>query len=236
VIAQRFADVARYDVRRSDAPDDRDCSGPPVSSEVTLSDYRFGSILWEHASVLLLACSMLVLGASLVAVRPRSGAPQAPLAAGYLYLFGLTVWPFCVQVIDLVSGPRLWPFVIGDTANALFWGALLLMAASLPREGLPPLGVVIVCFLLPLVLHLVDVGVAMREPSELGKLARLITVSSAGSRVRRLRAASKPGLSLLSVTSDLKLSSSYRNSMVKHEPELHTCVASVSSSTTRLTN
>ena len=100
------------------------------------------------------------------------------------------------------------------------------MAASLPREGLPPLGVVIVCFLLPLVLHLVDVGVAMREPSELGKLARLITVSSAGSRVRRLRAASKPGLSLLSVTSDLKLSSSYRNSMVKHEPELHTCVAS----------
>jgi hypothetical protein len=143
-----------------------------------------------------------------------------------LYLFGLTVWPFGVQVIDLVGGPRLWPFVIGDTANALFWGALLLMAASLPREGLPPLGVVIVCFLLPLVLHLVDVGVAMREPSELGKLARLITVSSAGSRVRRLRAASKPGLSLLSVTSDLKLSSSYRNSMVKHEPELHTCVAS----------
>ena len=91
-----------------------------MSSEVTLSDYRFGSILWEHASVLLLACSMLVLGASLVAVRPRSGAPQALLAAGYLYLFGLTVWPFGVQVIDLVSGPRLWPFVIGDTANALF--------------------------------------------------------------------------------------------------------------------
>jgi hypothetical protein len=143
-----------------------------------------------------------------------------------LYLFGLTVWPFGVQVIDLVSGPRLWPFVVGDTANALFWGALLLMAASLPRESLPPLRVVIVCFLLPLVLHLVDVGVAMREPSELGKLARLITVSSAGSRVRRLRAASKPGLSLLSVTSDLKLSSSYRNPMVKHEPELHTCVAS----------
>jgi len=32
--------------------------------------------------------------------------------------------------------------------------------------------------------------------------------------------------SILSVTSDLKLSSSYRNSMVKHEPELYTCVAS----------
>ena len=69
--------------------------------------------------------------------------------------------------------------------------------------------------------RLVDVGVAMREPSQLGKLARLITVSSARSRVRRLRAASKPGLSLRSVTCDLKLSSSYWNPMVKHEPELH---------------
>ena len=42
-------------------------------------------------------------------------------------------WPFGIQVVDLASGPRLWPFVIGDTAKVLFWGALLLMAATLPR-------------------------------------------------------------------------------------------------------
>jgi two-component system, NarL family, sensor kinase len=172
-------DVIRYDVRRSDASFDRDCSGSLASVEVTLTAYRFGSVLREHASVLLLACFMLALGAFLVAVRPRSGAPRALLAAGCLYLFGRTVWPFGIQVVDLASGPRLWPFVIGDTANALFWGALLLMAASLPRKSLPPRRLVIGCFGLPLALHLLDIVVALREPNELGRLAGLITVSSA---------------------------------------------------------
>jgi two-component system NarL family sensor kinase len=171
-------DVIRYDVRRSDAPLDRDCSGPMASIEVTLTPYRFGSILREHASVLLLACSMLVLGAFLVAVRPRSGAPRALLAAGCLYLFGRTVWPFGIPIIDLASGPRLWPFVIGDTANALFWGALMLMTASLPRQTLPPRRLVIGCLVVPLALHLLDIILALREPSEIGELARLITVSS----------------------------------------------------------
>ena len=133
----KVGDVIRYDVRRSDAPLERDCSGPLASIEVTLTAYQFGPVLRQHASVLLLACFMLALGAFLVAVRPRSGAPLALLAAGCLYLFGLTVRPFGIQVVDLASGPRLWPFVIGDTANALFWGALLLMAASLPRQSLP---------------------------------------------------------------------------------------------------
>jgi hypothetical protein len=130
-------DVIRYDVRRSDATLHRDCSGQLANIEVTLTSYRFGPVLREHASVLLLACFMLALGAFLVAVRPRSCAPRALLAAGCLYLFGPTVWPFGIQVVDLASGPRLWPFVIGDAANALFWGALLLMAASLPRPNPP---------------------------------------------------------------------------------------------------
>jgi drug/metabolite transporter superfamily protein YnfA len=133
----RVGDVVRYDVRRSEAPLERDCSGPQASIEVTLTAYPFGSVLRQRASVLLLACFMLALGAFLVAVRPRSCAPRALLAAGCLYLFGPTVWPFGIQVVDLASGPRLWPFVIGDAANALFWGALLLMAASLPRPNPP---------------------------------------------------------------------------------------------------
>src|SRR5688572_1489387 len=120
---------------------------------------------------------MLALGAFLVAVRPGSGAPRALLAAGCLYLFGLTVWPFGIQIVDLASGPRLWPFVIGDTANALFWGALLLMTASLPKQGLPGRNLVIGCFVVPLALHLLYIPVALQQNSELGKLARLITVS-----------------------------------------------------------
>ena len=176
-------DVIRYDVRRSDASLDRDCSGSMANVVVTLTAYQFGSVLRQHASVLLLACFMLAPGAFLVAVRPRSGAPRALLAASCLYLFGRTVWPFGIQVIDLASGPRLWPFVIGDTANALFWGALLLMAASLPRESLPSRRLVIGCFGLPLALHLLDLVVALREPSELGRLARLITLSSGAAYV-----------------------------------------------------
>jgi two-component system, NarL family, sensor kinase len=173
----KVGDVLRYDVRRSDGPLGPHCSEPPASIEVTLTVYPFGSVLGQRPSVLFLACFMLALGAFLVAVRPRSGVPGALLAAGCLYLFGLTVRPFGIQVVDLASGPRLWPFVIGDTADALFWGALLLMAASLPRQSPPPRRLVIGCFMMPLALHLLDMVVALRETSELGKLARMVTVS-----------------------------------------------------------
>ena len=88
-----MGDVIRYDVRRSDARLDQDCSGPLASVEVTLTTYRFSSVLRPSASVLLLACFMLALGTFLVAVRPGSGAPQALLAAACLYLFGVMVWP-----------------------------------------------------------------------------------------------------------------------------------------------
>ena len=179
----KAGDVVRYDVRRSDATLDRDCSGSLVSVEVALTAYPFGSVLRQRAGMLLLASFMLALGAFLVAVRPRSGAPGALLAAGCFYLFGRTVWPFGIQVVDLASGPRLWPFVIGDTATALFWGALLLMAASLPRQSLPPRKLVVGCFVVPLALHLPYTVLALRQTSELGKLARLVTVSFGAAHV-----------------------------------------------------
>jgi signal transduction histidine kinase len=173
-------DVVRYEVRRNGAPLNRDCSGPQSSIEITLVPYQFSSVLSEHASVLALACFMLTLGAFLTAVRPRSGAPRALLVAACLYPFGVTEWPFGTQVIDLASGPRLWPFVLGDIANTLFWGALLLLATSLPRQRLPPRPVVLGCFILPLSLYLLYLLITLPQgTSELGKLARLITVSLA---------------------------------------------------------
>ena len=179
----KAGDVVRYDVRRSDAPLDRDCSGSLVSVEVALTADPFGSVLRQRAGVLLLATFMLALGAFLVAVRPHSGAPGALLTAGCFYLFGRTVWPFGIQVVDLASGPRLWPFVIGEIATALFWGALLLMAASLPRQSLPPRKLVAGCFVVPLALHLPYSVLALRQTSELGKLARLVTVSFGAAHV-----------------------------------------------------
>jgi two-component system, NarL family, sensor kinase len=174
----KVGDVLRYDVRRSGGPLNRDCSGPQASIEVTLTPYRFSSVISEHVSVLVLACCMLALGAFLVAVRPRFGAPWALLLAACLYPFGLTEWPFGTQVVDLASGPRLWPFVIGDTANTLFWGALLLLAMSLPRRGFPPRSLMVGCFMVPLALYLLHLVMTLPgQTSELGKLARLITVS-----------------------------------------------------------
>ncbi len=173
-------DVVHYEVRRSGAPLNRDCTGPESSIEINLMPYQFSSVLGEHASVLALACFMLALGAFLTAVRPRSGAANALLIAACLYPFGVTEWPFGTQVIDLASGPRLWPFVIGDIANTLFWGALLLLATSLPRQRLPPRSVVLGCFILPLALYLLYLLITLpQQRSELGMLARLITVSLA---------------------------------------------------------
>ena len=180
VRAYQVGDVLRYDVRRSGATLDGDCSGPQTSIEVTLTPYQFRSVLREHTSVLPLAFAMLALGAFLVAVRPRSGAPWALLVAACLFPFGVTEWPFGTQVVDLASGPRLWPFVIGDIANALFWGALLLLAASLPRQRLPQRRLVVGCFVVPLALYLLYLVVTLPgQTSELGKLARLVTVSLA---------------------------------------------------------
>jgi signal transduction histidine kinase len=174
------ADVVRYDVRRNGEALNRDCSGPEATIEITLTRYQFSSILGEHASVLALACFMLALGAFLIAVRPRSGASRALLVAACLYPFGVTEWPFGTQVLDLASGPRLWPFVIGDIANTLFWGALLLLATSLPRQRLPPRSVVLGCFILPPALYLLYLLITLpQQRSELGTLARLITVSLA---------------------------------------------------------
>jgi two-component system, NarL family, sensor kinase len=173
-------DVVRYEVRRSGAPFNRNCSGPQSSIEITLTRYQFSSILSEHVSVLALACFMLALGAFLIAVRPRSGAPCALLVAACLYPFGVTEWPFGTQVIDLASGPRVWPFVVGDIANTLFWGALLFLATSLPRQRMPPRSVVLGCFILPLALYLLYLMITLpQQRSELGKLARLSTVSLA---------------------------------------------------------
>ena len=53
----KAGDVVRYDVRRSDATLDRDCSGSLVSVEVALTAYPFGSVLRQRAGVLLLPVS-----------------------------------------------------------------------------------------------------------------------------------------------------------------------------------
>jgi hypothetical protein len=51
-----------------------------------------------------------------------------------------------------------------------------------PAESSPGM-LLIGCFVLPLAVHLPYIGVALREPSELGRLARLITISSGAAYV-----------------------------------------------------
>jgi len=196
----QVGDVLSYQVRRSAVPVNRDCSGPQASIPVTLTNYRFGAVLARHASVVPLAFTMLAVGAFLVAVRPRSAAPRALLVTACLYPFGLTEWPFGTQIVDLASGPRLWPFVIGDTVNALFWGALLLLATSLPQQGLPSRSIVVACFVVPLALHgLYLVLTLPAQTSQLGRLARLIPGSLAAAYLVPVLAVSALALGYRSV-------------------------------------
>ncbi|WP_344808246.1 sensor histidine kinase [Microlunatus ginsengisoli] len=176
--AYHVGDIVRYQIRRSGTSASSQCTGPLTEVSVVLDRYRPAVVLGQHPSVLPLAVCLLALGSFLVAVRPRLRATRALLIAACLFPFGMTEWPFGTQVVDLAAH-RLWPFVIGDTANALFWGALLLMAVSLPRRQLPR-WVVAGCFVGPLGLHLLYLTATLPgHTSGLARLARLVTVSLA---------------------------------------------------------
>jgi signal transduction histidine kinase len=157
---------------------------PTVGDEVTYtvdqhhdpSDCTLTVVLtrypWQEAAVarfpvLLLVIVMWLTASFAFLQRPRDPAARAYFALAFLVPFGATAFPTGTQVIDLVNGPRLWPFVWGEIAYALLWGALLHFVAVFPRpvpwlEGRPwRLAAV---YALPFALHLAHM--AVREPGE----------------------------------------------------------------------
>jgi signal transduction histidine kinase len=144
-----------------------DASNDNCTYTVILTRYPWQEAATERLSAALLVMVMWLTASFAILQRPRDPAARAYFALAFLVPFGATAWPAGTQVIDLVIGPRLWPFVWGEIANALLWGAVLHFVAVFPRpvpwlEGRPWRLVALYAF--PFALHLAHM--AIREPGE----------------------------------------------------------------------
>jgi signal transduction histidine kinase len=109
---------------------------------------------------------MWIVAAFVFVRRPRDLAAQMLAVIAFLLPFGATATPFGMPVIDVALGPRMWPFLIGEVAFALTWGAVLRFTMVFPRPVEPPrlrALVVVTTFALPFLLH--GLWVLARAPS-----------------------------------------------------------------------
>ena len=160
---------------------------------VTIGTYPWLSQFRDHALVLPLVFLMWAMGAFVFLQRPRDSAARALFAMAVLLPYGATAWPFGTQIIDLLNGPRLWPFVVGDTANALLWGAVLHFALVFPRP-VPVLRrrrrAILLAYAFPFVLYAGHVvlgewmlAMSDRDIGTLDHLSYFTAVSVASSRI-----------------------------------------------------
>jgi signal transduction histidine kinase len=161
--------------------------GRPVVISVVLVDYPFAEKIRAHASSVPLIVLMLVVAAFVFLSRPADRAARTLFALAALIPLTATAWPLGPQVIDLVAGLRVWPFVLGDAVTGLVWATLLYFALVFPeRHGIFARSRVAVAavFALPFVLHAVYVAVALPGAvGALGRLGRIIPVSVQSARV-----------------------------------------------------
>ncbi len=120
--APRIGDSVAYQVRDAARP-----------CYVLLRDYPFLSVAAAHLMPILLVFVMWSVAAFVFLQRPRDPAARALFGIALLVPYGAPSWPFGMQVIDLVCGPRLWPYVTAEVVNALLWGAVLHFATVFPQ-------------------------------------------------------------------------------------------------------
>ncbi len=112
----------------------RDEAGHDVGScRVKLHRYPFVAAALTHVMPILLVFVMWAIAGFVFLQRPRDPAARALFAMAVLVSYGATSWPFGIQVVDLVNGPRLWPYLAAEVVNALLWGAVLHFALAFPR-------------------------------------------------------------------------------------------------------
>lgn len=153
----------------------------PVDVPVTLIPYPFAEIAAERALSIPLLVLMLAVASFVFLNRPRDRAARALFGVAALLPLGITEFPLATQVIDLVNGPRVWPTVVGNVANALVWGALLHFFLVFPEaRGIlarRPRAILVV-YAMPFVLHAAFIAVVLPSADgDLGRLGRLVPVS-----------------------------------------------------------
>jgi len=164
--------------------------GETCRVELLLGPYPWADRVWAHALLFPLVLVLWAIGTFVFLKRPRDWAAQALFAMAVLLPWGATSWPFGTQVIDLAEGPRLWPFVAGDIANALLWGAVLHFALSFPRP-VPPLrrrpARLTLVYATPFVLYLGQLALSpllgsTRDSGGLDRLGDWLTISAPSAR------------------------------------------------------
>jgi two-component system NarL family sensor kinase len=160
---------------------------PPAvcTATIPLGRYPWLPHLRDHLFIFPLVIVMWAIGIFVFYQRPRDPAAQALFAMGALLPWGGTSWPFGTQVVDLVHG-RFWPFIIGDTADALLWGAVLHFVLVFPQPAPWLLGRgwrIAGIYAIPFLIYLANVGLqsafdgSWPDAGSLDDLSYLMTIS-----------------------------------------------------------
>jgi signal transduction histidine kinase len=136
---------------------------------VSPGEYPWAEVVQQHIGVFPLVGAMWFVGAFVYIRRRHDPAARTLLLLALLLPLGGPAFPFGTQVIDVISGPRMWPFLIAELCNAALWGAVLRFTTVFPR----PLGprferwpLIAATFALPYALH--ELSVQLRAPEESG--------------------------------------------------------------------
>lgn len=162
-------------------------STAPIEVPVTLIPYPFTKIATERALSIPLLVLMLAVASFVFLNRPHDRAARALFGLAALLPLGMTEFPLATQVIDLANGPRVWPTVVGNVANALVWGALLHFVLVFPEaRGILKRRqwMILAAYALPFLLHAVFIAITLPfADSDLERLGRLVPVSVAAGHV-----------------------------------------------------
>jgi two-component system NarL family sensor kinase len=126
--AARVGETREYQVAL-----DGDTRPDPVTVAVHLRPYPFLAALADNPGSLVLWIGLAIAGSFVFWRRPRDPSARTLLALAVFVPVGMTAFPLGLQAIDLAGGRGLWPYVVGEVANALAWGAMLFFACVFPE-------------------------------------------------------------------------------------------------------
>lgn len=125
----RVNDTHRYTVQRN---------GRTLDVAITYRSFPLRAAAGRNLAALVFLLGLLAVALFVVASRPADRAAQVLLVIAALTCCGTTAWLLGGDVMALAtSGPTMLQ-VLGETALAMIWGALLHFAVILPGSGLRP--------------------------------------------------------------------------------------------------
>jgi two-component system, NarL family, sensor kinase len=171
-------EVLTYGVRRD---------GQVLDVPVRLSHYDVAAVAGANAGLGVLVGIVLLLTTSVFLARPADAAARTMFAVASLLLTASSTYPMGLQVVDLASARGPLPFLVGDFAATLFWGALLHFTVVFPQRS--PLvqrwpWSVAACYALPFALYAGYILLRLPgTPDGAGRWGLLLSVSTPAARI-----------------------------------------------------